>query len=122
MDGCMLVNESKGTVLADRIIRAGSFGRRLWGLLGRSHMPAGTAMLLVPCRQVHTFFMRFAIDVLFIDEQYRVLHMLPCMQPYRISPYLRGARAAVELATGTIAGTGTEVNDRLTIVHREVGL
>lgn len=82
--------------------------------------PAGTALLLLPCKQVHTFFMRFPIDVLFIDDQFRVLKTVEYLYPYRISPLVGQARAVIELPPGTITATGTTRNDRLNLVNREV--
>ncbi|MBF7082494.1 DUF192 domain-containing protein [Desulfallas sp. Bu1-1] len=118
----VLINESRRTVIAHNVYRAETFLKRLRGLLGRDRraFPAGAALLILPCKQVHTFFMRFPIDVLFIDDQYRVLKTIEFLHPYRVSPFVKQARAVIELPPGTIAATGTLLNDRLNLVNREV--
>ena len=76
---------------------------RLRGQLGR---PEPVPMLIAPCSAVHTFFMRFAIDVIFTDRDGRVSRCVPAVRPWRITGTLRGF-ATIELAAGTIDRTGT---------------
>jgi hypothetical protein len=116
----IILNKSRGTVISDRVLLAETFGQRLRGLwgLGRDDFPAGSALVIVPCRQVHTWFMRFPIDVLFVDQGGLVLKAVPCLRPYRISPYLKKSRMVIELPPGTIVATGTEENDVINISDR----
>lgn len=85
-----------------RVRVARSFGARLVGLLGRRALPADQALLLVPCNNVHTFFMRFAIDVVFLDREGVVLAIVPRLAPWRIAA-ARRAYACLELAAGGAA-------------------
>jgi len=116
----LLLNKSRDTVIGDRVLLAGTFAQRLRGLWGldRDDFPAGSALVIAPCKQVHTWFMRFPIDVLFVDQDGLVLKVVPCLQPYRISPYLKRARMVIELPPGTIGETGTAENDVLNISDR----
>lgn len=107
------VNPQRGTVLAWRVERADGFWRRLRGLMFRPPLPPGAALLLVPCRQVHTFWMRCAIDVVFLDRRGRVVAVLPELAPGRIGPRVGGAHAALELPAGTAAATRTAVGDEI---------
>ncbi|MHB8158866.1 MAG: DUF192 domain-containing protein [Desulfocucumaceae bacterium] len=98
----LLVNNQTGDVIADRAKIAGSFPGRLRGLLGKKTMSPGSALVLRPCRSIHTFFMKFYIDVIFLDRRGVVLHLIRSMPPSRLSPLVRGALTVVELPGGTI--------------------
>ncbi len=87
--------------------------RRFRGLMGVRALPAGTGLLLSPCNSVHSWFMRFAIDVVFLDAGWRVVRVLPALRPWRFGPLVRGARHAVELPAGTAAQAGIALGDIL---------
>jgi uncharacterized protein len=78
---------------------AGSFFTRLRGLLGRRGLRAGEGLLLRPEWSVHTFFMRFPIDIVFLDEHLTVLRVVSRLRPFRAAGQ-RGAVATLELAAG----------------------
>lgn len=82
-----------------RIHRADSFLTRLGGLLARPRLQAGEALLLTPCNSVHTCFMRYAIDVVFLDAEGRVLRCVESLAPWRAA-LCWPARQALELAAG----------------------
>jgi uncharacterized protein len=113
MSGVHLLNGTKGVPLARRLEMADTFWRRLAGLLGRAELAAGSALAILPCRSVHTHFMRFAIDVLFVNRQWQVVAAVSNLRPWRHAAGGPDAWAAVELPVGTIATTGTAVGDRL---------
>ena len=75
---------------------------RFVGLMGRGSLPAGHGLWIEPCNSIHMFFMRFAIDVLFLDREGRVKRVLLRLKPWRVSPIVFGARTTVELAAGTL--------------------
>ncbi len=81
------------------VIVADSFLARLGGLLARPRLRNGEALVLAPCSSVHTLFMRYAIDVVFIDKHGRVMKLVEHLQPWRAASCWR-AHAAVELAAG----------------------
>jgi uncharacterized protein len=78
---------------------ASSFGSRLRGLMGVAGLPAGTGLLLPRTSSVHTHFMRFPIDVLFLDPDLRVVRVVVALRPWRFAS-ARGSVAALELAAG----------------------
>jgi uncharacterized membrane protein (UPF0127 family) len=87
------------------ITLAGSFAQRLRGLLGRPPLAADQGLLLCPCRAVHTFFMRYPIDVVFLDGTGRILKICESMRPWRLSSAV-GARSVLELGSGQAARHG----------------
>lgn len=111
-----LVNERTGEVLADRIEPAFDSRTRGKGLLGRSHFPAGSAMIIAPCASVHTFFMKFAIDVVFVRPDGRVKRISRGLGAWRVTG-ATGALAAVELPAG--AAARTEIGDQLRVITTE---
>ncbi len=108
-----VTNLSRGTVLARRALLADTPDARRRGLLGTPCLPDGRGLLIVPCRQVHTFGMRYAIDVVFLGGDWKVRRVVRAMQPWRLGALVLGGRAAVELPAGKAAETGTRVGDTL---------
>lgn len=108
-----LVNLTNGTVLADHIEVASNFKKRLKGLIGRLGLNQGEAFILLPCNSIHTCFMNFSIDVLFVDKEAVVLQSLENMRPFRFSPVISRSYMVVELPSGHIAATGTGTGHRL---------
>lgn len=110
-----IFNKTKNRPLVFNLSIAESFIDRLKGLLGRKHLPDGEGVLLKPCCQIHTWFMKFPIDVLFLDKNYLVRHIIRNLKPFRISGIYFKAQNVVELPSGTIEKTKTEVGDLLVI-------
>jgi hypothetical protein len=108
-------NATRGTELADKAWAARGFWPRLVGLLGRSGLAQGEALLLEPCSSVHTAFMRFPIDVIYLDREAKVVKVAPRMKPFRMGGVLRGARSVIELPAGVIERTGTARGDEVQI-------
>ncbi|HID57063.1 TPA: DUF192 domain-containing protein [Candidatus Poribacteria bacterium] len=111
-----VVDRTKDRIVGERIKVADTFWSRFLGLLGRKGISPGEGVLLLPCSSVHTLFMRFAIDVLFLDERMKVVKVLPSLKPYRFSPIVRGAHSVLELAEGEIERIGIEVGDLLEVI------
>jgi uncharacterized protein len=108
-----VVNCRSGSTLGSRVALAVGVRSRLQGLLGRSELAPGEGIWLEPCASIHMFFMRFAIDVVFVDRLGAVVK--PCKQvgPWRLASGGRRARAALEPPVGTIERSDTRVGDRL---------
>lgn len=74
----------------------------------------GQALVIDPCTSIHMFFMRFPIDVLYLDREDRVLRAQKRIKPWRVGPlYTRGARYVIELPVGAIESSGTQIGDRI---------
>jgi len=107
-----VTNSTRAALLADRAERATHFIERLMGLLGRARLDAGEGLQIAPCSCIHTFFMRFPIDVVFLDGAQRVLKVAPRIRPWRVIGCSR-ARSVLELPPGTLEKTGTRPADEL---------
>jgi hypothetical protein len=70
--------------------------------MGRASLPAGEGLWIEPCNSIHMFFMRFAIDAVFLDRDNRVKRVVRDLKPWRVSPIVFGARTVVELPAGSV--------------------
>jgi uncharacterized protein len=109
-----IVNRRTGNVLAREVERATSFWGRLRGLLGRPALREGKALAIEPCRAIHTWFMPYTIDAVFLDRELRVVGAVQSLGAFRSARARRGAVQVVELPEGTILRTGTREGDELT--------
>lgn len=110
-----IVNRTRCTVLGTKVALADSWWGRFRGYMGRRRGPSpGEGLLLLPCNAVHTFGMRFDVDVIFLDANGDVLHVVPEMKPRRMSSRVPGGRSVLEVPAGTIQRTGTVVGDSFT--------
>jgi uncharacterized membrane protein (UPF0127 family) len=104
-----------GSVVCERCVVATSPLTRMRGLLGRSNLPHGEGIFLRPASSVHTAFMRFPIDVVFVDRDLVVLKVVPSLPAWRTSG-CRGAKATFELAAGEAERRGVTTGTRLELV------
>jgi uncharacterized protein len=107
---------SRALVLVEELFLALGPWSRLRGLLGYSPLLAFQGLLLRPCNGVHSFFMRFPIDVLFLDRGGQVVAMRPELRPWRMTPLFGEAYATLELAAGQIETTAVTVGDTVRFV------
>lgn len=113
-----VVNVSKGNVvIAQRVAWAGSSAERRRGLLGRSGLSADEGIYLIPCEWLHTFGMRFAIDVAFISASGLILAVYHGLKPNRLSKIVLRAKGALELSEGTLRVTKTEIGDAVEFLN-----
>ena len=110
-----LRNTRNGCVIADTVIPAFDSGARRKGLLGRDSFPDGSAMIIAPTNAIHTFWMRFSIDVLFVSRDGVVVKVQKALSPWRAAVGAR-AYAAIELAAGALKGGDVQVGDVLSLV------
>ncbi len=108
-----LVNRRTGAVLADRVELAASLAARLRGLIGRTELNAGEALLIDPCTSIHTFFMRFPVDVVFLSREHLVIRAISALRPWRLTRVYPRAAMVVELKAGTVSHTATREGDAL---------
>jgi uncharacterized membrane protein (UPF0127 family) len=108
-------NQTRRVQLAARAGHATGFFERGRGLLGKPAPGPGEGLVLEPCNSVHMFFMDYALDVIFADAELTVTACVPELRPWRMSPMVWGSRYAIELPVGSIAASGTQVGDRLSL-------
>ena len=115
MQVVIINNETRGTLIGDRIQVADTSLSRLIGLLGRRSVDAGAGLWISPSSGVHTVFMRFSIDVIGLDKHLRVIKLWNKLVPYRVTSVSLELRSVIELAAGHIADCGVELGDTLRI-------
>lgn len=109
-----VLNVTRGTVLATRLEAAHTGPTRRKGLLGREGLSPGEGLWIAPCESVHTFFMRFPIDLVYLDRKNRIRKVRSAVGPWRMSVCL-AAHGVLELPAGTIRETRTERWDTVEI-------
>ncbi len=97
-------NLTREREIAARVEKAEDYASRSRGLLGRDSLAREEGLWIVPCPMIHTFFMRFAIDVLFLDRGLKVLRVIENLRPWRLSPWVWGADSVLELPAGASRG------------------
>ena len=100
----MKLLDDKDNIIAGNLEMKDSFFGRLIGLLSRSGLKDGEGIILNPCTQIHTFFMRFNIDVVFVSKDFKVLAVIEDMPPWRLSALHLKAKYTVELKGGFLKG------------------
>jgi hypothetical protein len=111
----MIINKTKNITIANVVYLADTPIKRMKGLLGKKSLGALEAMVIKPCNSVHTFFMRFPIDVLFVNKNGKVIRGIVSMPSFRLSPIYLTSQFVVELPAGTIQATNTTEGDQIAI-------
>jgi uncharacterized membrane protein (UPF0127 family) len=112
------LNQTRATVLCEHLEEAGGMTGKSRGLLGRDGLDAEAGMLfeagrLEPFMCMHMLFMRFAIDIVFLNRHGRVIRINPNLRPWRISSIVWGARMVLELSAGAAARSETQIGDQI---------
>jgi len=110
-----IINISKDVLLADKAELACTFLKRLVGLLNRKSLNQGEALVLRPSNCIHSLFMCFTIDAVFLDKKGKVIGVLPSFKPFRFSPIYFKAFLTIELPENTLQLTQTQVGDIIKI-------
>ena len=106
-------NQTRNAPLVNQGRLADSFWLRLRGLLGPASLETGEGLILAGEKSIHTLFMKFPIDVVYVDKEFKVIRADINMIPYRLGPFLSQSAYIVEMPVGTIINTATKVGDQL---------
>ena len=109
-----VINARSGKVVADRVLTAFDSQSRRKGLLAHGSLPHSTALIIAPTNAIHTFFMKFPIDIVFVSKAGRVLKIRSRVPAWRMTASLR-AYAVLELAAGSLDSSDTKVGDQLVV-------
>jgi uncharacterized membrane protein (UPF0127 family) len=109
------VLEKNGVALIDSVRVATGFGTRFLGLMGRAGLPRGEALYFPGCGCVHTCFVRFPLDLIFLDRELRVLRIARNVRPWRLAVGCTGARGVVETASGWLPEDSLTEGDAVSI-------
>jgi uncharacterized membrane protein (UPF0127 family) len=107
-------NHTRDTLLAHAAEVADTSAKRRTGLLKHEKLESGEGLWIVPCESVHTFFMKFPIDLLYLDRHHKVRKARSAVRPWRLSACLL-AHSVLELPAGTVKQSGTQAGDELVI-------
>jgi uncharacterized membrane protein (UPF0127 family) len=110
----MVRNQTRKTVLAEAADMADTSAKRRTGLLKHERLEPGDGLWIVPCESVHTFFMKFPIDLVYLDKKKRVKKVRHAVPAWRLSMCLT-AHSVLELPAGTLKQSGTLAGDELAI-------
>ncbi|MCK5014600.1 MAG: DUF192 domain-containing protein [Candidatus Omnitrophica bacterium] len=110
-----ILNTTKNTVIAQKGLMADNFFSRMIGLLNRSSLQDDEALIITRCQSIHMFFMRFAIDAIFVDKNSCVVGLLKGIKPFRLSPIFFRSSYVIEVPEGIIVQTETSLGDRIQI-------
>jgi uncharacterized membrane protein (UPF0127 family) len=101
--------------LSNNVDVADHLFKRMKGLLGKNEMGLGEALWIKPCKSIHMFFMKFPIDVIFLNKKNQVVALKKNLLPNRLTRLYPKSVSVLELPAGTIDATGTKVGDRIEI-------
>ena len=108
-----ILNQTQNTILAKTAVIADTMASRFVGLLRHHSLLEGEGMVITQCNSIHMFFMRFSIDVVFVDRNKIVVGLVRDIKPFRMSAYYWRSDCAVELPLGQIDRTKTALGDKL---------
>lgn len=114
-----LINKSKKNIIVENLFLADSFWSRMKGLMGKKDLPEDEGLLLVPCNSVHSMFMRFPIDLLFLNRELRVIKIIDRFKPWKATPIIRDCYQVVELKAGVASIKGVTIKDELDIIKSD---
>lgn len=109
-----LMNLETNEIILQKLVQADHFLSRLRGLMWKKDLPENSGLMINPCNSVHCFFMKFPIDVVFVDKDHRVVHIISNMKPGSISPIVRKSKYVVESNANTVSKQ-VRIGDRLSM-------
>jgi uncharacterized protein len=108
-----IINKTNNAVLVEKVVLANTPFARIRGLLGKKKLDIGEGIILSPCTSIHTFFMQFPIDILFVDKNNKVIKAISSLKPFRLTTVYFKAAFAIEIPAGTISSTSTHEGNEL---------
>ncbi|SHH96974.1 DUF192 domain-containing protein [Clostridium grantii] len=113
-------NKTKNLIVSKEVIIAKNFYSRLKGLLGKENLPENQCLIIYPCKSIHTFFMKFPIDAVFIDKNYKVLKILKNIKPGKTSSYVKKSWAVIEMPVNTLVESKISTGDELLLLSDNI--
>lgn len=111
-----ITSRRRGLDVIAEVWLADHYWERLRGLLGRPLLRQGQGLLLRPCSSIHTLFMGYPLDIVFLDREGRILRIVKSLRPFHFALGLKGTYSTLELTEGATAALGMEVGDTLELV------
>lgn len=114
----ILVNKDYNTVISDNLTVADTYFKRLKGLMFTKELPSQNALQIIPCSEIHTFFMNYSIDVLYLDGNNSIVYMDEKLQPRKVGKYVKNAKSVIELPEGKIKEADIKVGQTVQCIKR----
>lgn len=111
----MIFNIDTGKIIVEKFHIAQTFWQRLFGLITYKTLPDNEGMILINSNGIHTLFMRFPIDVLYVNEYYQIIEVYRDVKPWKLLPIRKKAKYVIEIPAGTIANSRTKKGHRVII-------
>lgn len=111
------IQDSDGKILLSQVTLADNFISRFKGLMLTKTLEKNHGLLISPCQQVHTHFMRYAIDLVFLNKEFQVLSVVESMPPWKISRHLKDSHYVLEAPANSIARS-IKKDDSLVLASR----
>jgi len=108
-----LINKNNEIILSDKLKIANNPLSRMIGLLGKRKLNKGEGLYIIPCNSIHSFFMKFKFDVIFINKKNKIVYLIEDMPAWRASKICFSANSVIELPSGVIKETKTNIGDIL---------
>lgn len=106
-------NKETNALIADNIGLANTMITRFVGLMNKKKLEDNEGILLTPCSSIHMMFMKFPLDIVFLDKKNKVIKIIENIKPWKISPVVFMAQSVLELPSGTVSKIGLKINDIL---------
>ncbi|MDF2884768.1 MAG: hypothetical protein K0R54_5338 [Clostridiaceae bacterium] len=117
-DFLILINIDYNTVISENLTVADTYFKRLKGLMFTKELPSQNALQIIPCSEIHTFFMNYSIDVLYLDGNNNIVYMDEKLQSGKIGKYVKNARSVIELPAGKIKETNIKVGQTVQCINK----
>jgi len=111
-----LINKTNNTIISENVMIANTFFKRLKGLMFSKELPEEKSLHIVPCNEIHTFNMKYSIDVLYLDKNNNIVAINEEMKPGKIGKRVKKAVSVVELPSGKVKRAGIEVGQTVEVI------
>ena len=116
----ILINTSNNSIISENVEIADSYFKRLIGLMCTQELSVNNALHIIPCSSIHTFFMNYSIDVIYLDMNNRIIHIDEGIEPKKIGRWFKNARSVVELPNGKVKNSQIMVGQVVAFLDRVI--
>ena len=110
------MNKTSNTIISENVMVADTYFKRLKGLMFTKELPCQNALHIIPCNEIHSFFMKYSIDVLYLDSKNNILAFDEEMQPGKIGKAVKDAKSVVELPSGKIKKLNIKIGQQIEFI------
>lgn len=113
----VLINKTNNTIISQNVVVADTFFKRLKGLMFTKELPDQSSLHIIPCSEIHTFNMRYSIDILYLDANNKILDINEELQPGKIGKRVKNAVSVIELPSGKIKKLDIKVGQAVAFIN-----